>query len=144
MTSPPASSERVRKVMQANRSTDTGPEVALRNALQGMHFTVNQTLTFGQSKVTPDIVFGLVSRVAVFVDGCFWHGCPAHYRPARVNHAYWADKVAGNMRRDRAQTRLLRRHGWSVVRVWEHTRPCDGARVVRSVVTRRLRALEVV
>jgi len=67
----------------------------------------------------PDFVFPK-SRVAVFVDGCFWHGCPKHCRMPSSNSDYWADKIGGNIRRDRRVTRKLRAAGWSVIRFWEH------------------------
>jgi DNA mismatch endonuclease (patch repair protein) len=67
-----------------------------------------------------DIVFPK-ERLAVFVDGCFWHGCQAHYQAPAANFAYWRAKVEANARRDRQTDRLLRRSGWSVVRIWEHS-----------------------
>lgn len=66
----------------------------------------------------PDFVWR-AKRVAVFVDGCFWHGCPRHYRPPQRNVAFWASKVASNRFRDREVTLLLRKSGWAVIRVWE-------------------------
>ena len=67
----------------------------------------------------PDIVFTR-KRVVVFVDGCFWHGCPDHSRVPSANAGYWAPKLARNAERDREQAALLRAAGWQVVRVWEH------------------------
>jgi len=67
----------------------------------------------------PDFVFR-TSKVAVFVDGCFWHGCPRCYRPPRSNLEYWNAKHMRNRKRDRIVTKELRRMGWTVVRVWEH------------------------
>jgi DNA mismatch endonuclease (patch repair protein) len=67
----------------------------------------------------PDFVFSAV-RVAVFVDGCFWHGCPEHSAMPRNNRVFWAKKLAANKARDRLVTRTLRRAGWRVVRIWEH------------------------
>ena len=67
----------------------------------------------------PDFVFS-VERVVVFVDGCYWHGCPRCYRPPASNIGYWAAKFSRNKRRDRAVTRSLRSDGWSVIRIWEH------------------------
>lgn len=72
-----------------------------------------------QLTVTPDFVF-LKQRVAVFVDGCFWHACPKHATKPKNNAAFWRKKLAGNRRRDALVTRTLRRAGWRVVRVWEH------------------------
>lgn len=69
--------------------------------------------------VRPDFVFSRL-RVAVFVDGCFWHGCPRHGTRPRTNARFWRDKIARNQARDRQVSRLLRKLGWRVVRVWEH------------------------
>jgi len=68
----------------------------------------------------PDFVFK-EKRIAVFVDGCFWHGCPRCYRLPKDNRAYWRKKVGNNRMRDRRISELLRKQGWKVVRVWEHT-----------------------
>ena len=67
----------------------------------------------------PDFVFAR-QRVAVFVDGCFWHGCRWHGTKPENNTAFWALKLAGNKARDRRVNRVLRRHGWRVLRIWEH------------------------
>jgi G:T-mismatch repair DNA endonuclease (very short patch repair protein) len=72
--------------------------------------------------VRPDFVF-LKSRMAIFVDGCFWHGCPKHATKPRNNAAFWKKKLAGNKTRDRMVNRALRRAGWKVVRIWEHALP---------------------
>lgn len=68
----------------------------------------------------PDIVF-IGARVAVFVDGCFWHGCPRHFRVPTTNARYWKEKIAANRDRDRRQKATLVIAGWAVVRVWEHS-----------------------
>lgn len=70
-------------------------------------------------RVKPDFVFSRL-RVAVFVDGCFWHGCPRHGTQPKTNVRFWRDKIARNRTRDRQVNRLLRKLGWRVVRVWEH------------------------
>ena len=85
----------------------------------------------------PDFVFD-AARVAVFVDGCFWHGCPTCHRPPSSNREYWTNKVARNRTRDRRNTRALRAGGWKVLRVWEHSLKLDP-----SAVLRRLRAAVV-
>jgi len=68
----------------------------------------------------PDFVFKK-ERVVVFVDGCFWHGCPLHFRLPSGNRAFWAKKIASNRSRDQRQTKLLRQRGWKVIRIWEHS-----------------------
>ena len=67
----------------------------------------------------PDFVFPR-QRLAVFVDGCFWHGCPTHATWPKQNAKFWRTKIPGNQRRDRAVSRLLRKKGWRVLRIWEH------------------------
>jgi DNA mismatch endonuclease (patch repair protein) len=80
-------------------------------------------LGVGRSKfsrgVRPDFIFPRL-RVAVFVDGCFWHGCPKHATQPKTNAKFWRDKIAGNKSRDRRVNSALRKRGWTVVRVWEH------------------------
>lgn len=70
-------------------------------------------------QVRPDFVF-LKLRIAVFVDGCFWHGCPIHATQPKQNAEFWKTKIAANQARDRLVTRRLRAHGWRVMRIWEH------------------------
>lgn len=115
-----ASSANVRAVMRANRGKDTGPELALRKSLyrRGLRYRVD-TRPIPGIRRRADLVFPGV-RVAVFVDGCFWHGCPEHYRPATRNAEFWRDKIEGNKSRDAETTEALRSAGWTVIRVWEH------------------------
>ena len=134
-----ASSDGVRKSMQSNKSRDTGPEMALRRAVHalGLRYRVSAR-PLPQFRRTADLVFTKV-KVAVFMDGCFWHGCPQHHTQSATNAAYWADKVRRNRERDRETDRLLREAGWTVIRVWEHEDPAEAAgRIARTV--RRLRA----
>ena len=107
--------------MLANRRTGTKPEVALRSALHtaGLRFRKDFPLDLDGMKVRPDIVFTR-AKVAVFVDGCFWHCCPIHGTQPSQNSDYWAPKLARNVERDREQDAVLAAHGWTVVRIWEH------------------------
>jgi len=73
----------------------------------------------GRFRVRPDFVFA-ARRLAIFVDGCFWHGCPRHGTRPRGNAAFWRAKFRRNQARDRRDTRRLRRTGWKVLRLWEH------------------------
>ncbi len=106
--------------MRANSRKDTRPEQALRAALQrrGLRFRKHYALA-ASGRCRADIVFTR-ARVAVFVDGCFWHRCPEHGTRPRTNNAYWSAKIDRNVARDREQGRLLEQAGWRVVRVWEH------------------------
>lgn len=108
--------------MRAIRRTNTKPEVALRSALhrRGYRFRKDLRLDLdSRSRVRPDIAF-TARRVAVFVDGCFWHACPEHGRHPTVNEWYWAPKLRRTVERDRAADAALVAAGWRVVRIWEH------------------------
>lgn len=115
-----ASSVAAREVMRANKGRDTRPERLLRSLLyaEGLRYRVNER-PLPDLRRTADIVFRR-SRVAVFVDGCYWHGCPSHYRPARRRLDFWREKIEGNRSRDADTNERLREEGWMVVRVWEH------------------------
>ena len=129
-----ASSRAVRTNMQANRGRDTGPELALRSLLYaaGLRYRVNAR-PVPEIRRRADVVFPK-DRVAVFVDGCFWHGCPEHSRPAKTNAATWSAKIEGNRARDAETNALLRSAGWTVLRVWEHDDASEAARMVAHVV----------
>ncbi|WP_410789276.1 very short patch repair endonuclease [Kribbella sp. C-35] len=107
--------------MAAIRRTDTSPERAIRSELhrRGLRFRKDLRLDLGAAKPRPDLVF-IGSRVAVFVDGCFWHCCPDHGRSPGRNTDYWTPKLARNRERDQMNTASLQEVGWIVVRVWEH------------------------
>lgn len=116
-----ASSDNARATMRANRGRDTLPELALRRALhaRGLRYFVNRPPLPGLRR-TADIVFP-TARVAVFVDGCFWHGCPEHHTKAKANATFWAAKVADNRARDADTNAALAAAGWTPLRIWEHT-----------------------
>jgi DNA mismatch endonuclease, patch repair protein len=108
--------------MRANRGRDTAPEVALRAALHslGLRFRKNARLDLGSSRrVRPDITFSGL-RLAVFVDGCYWHGCTEHRSIPASNVAFWTEKIEGTRRRDSMQVEWLEAAGWAVLRIWEH------------------------
>jgi DNA mismatch endonuclease (patch repair protein) len=111
--------------MKANKGRDTGPERRLRSLLhdRGLRYRVN-VRPLPDLPRTADLVFSK-ARVAVFVDGCYWHGCPDHYRPATKRSQFWQDKIQGNISRDVDTNRRLREQGWTVVRVWEHEESAD-------------------
>ncbi|WP_327636130.1 very short patch repair endonuclease [Kribbella sp. NBC_00482] len=107
--------------MRAIRRTDTSPETALRSELHrnGYRFRKDLSIYTSSRRVRPDIVF-TARKVAVFVDGCFWHCCPEHGRQPSVNSQYWSPKLQRNVERDRLADAALDDDGWSVVRIWEH------------------------
>jgi DNA mismatch endonuclease (patch repair protein) len=107
--------------VQANRSRDTKPELRVRSALHalGLRYRVGIAPEPGLRR-RADIVFTR-ARLAVFIDGCFWHGCPEHGRSSFNHNAdYWPAKIAGNVARDADTTQQLCRAGWRVLRYWEH------------------------
>jgi len=120
--------------MKGNRGRDTRPERQLRSMLhsRGVRYRV-AARPVPDLRRTADIVFPR-AKVAVFVDGCYWHGCPEHYRPATRNSDFWQTKIADNKRRDADTNQVLADHGWKVVRCWEHEDPAVAAdRVLREL-----------
>jgi DNA mismatch endonuclease, patch repair protein len=113
--------------MQTTRRRDTEPERTLRSMLhrRGLRFRVDHKLPGLRRRA--DIVFPRV-RVAVFVDGCFWHGCPEHGTWPKANAAWWREKIEANQDRDEDTNRRLRELGWEVIRVWEHEDPAAATR----------------
>lgn len=108
----------------ANRRTDTSGEVSLRAALhaRGLRFRKDLLVRAGGLRVHPDVVFTR-ARVALFLDGCFWHSCPDHGTVPRRNREYWQPKLQANVDRDARVTAALEADGWLVRRVWEHEDP---------------------
>jgi DNA mismatch endonuclease (patch repair protein) len=133
-----ASSIGVRKSMQANTGRDTKPELALRRAVhaRGLRYYVNRR-PIKAVRRTADLLFPRL-KLAVFLDGCFWHGCPDHHTVAKTNAAFWAEKVATNRRRDGDTNIRLAQAGWTVLRVWEHEPVDDAAdRITATVIALR-------
>jgi DNA mismatch endonuclease (patch repair protein) len=138
MAGPAASSPAVAAFMSRQRRRDTAPELALRRALHalGLRYRVHLAGLPGR----PDVVLTR-ARVAVFVDGCFWHRCPEHGVPPRSNAEWWRDKLARNVERDREVDHQLQRLGWEVVRVWEHEQPGQAAERVAALWRERVAAI---
>lgn len=117
---------------------DTLPELALRSELhrRGLRFRVDRAPLRGL-RSRADIVFG-PARVAVYVDGCFWHSCPEHATRPKSNAEWWERKLRRNQERDAETDLALREQGWEVVRIWEHEDPVEAAdRVEEAVSSRR-------
>jgi DNA mismatch endonuclease (patch repair protein) len=106
--------------MRRFRSTDTAPERALRSALhhRGLRFRLHRQVP-GMARRTIDVAFPS-AKVAVFVDGCYWHGCPIHGKTPQRNSAWWSEKLRRNVDRDKETNQALLAAGWAVVRAWEH------------------------
>ena len=111
------------------RNKDTEPEMVLRKALwkSGLRYRLRPGLPG-----TPDLAF-FGRKVAIFVDGCFWHGCPEHYSCPVRNAAFWSRKIERNLCRDRKANQNLADLGWDVIRIWEHEIPQDLDSVVRRI-----------
>ena len=131
---PAPANEAVRRRMSRQARRDTAPEVALRRALhrRGLRYRVG-IRPVPELRGAADIVF-TAARVAVYVDGCFWHMCPEHSTMPATNAAWWKAKLEGNRMRDRRTDEVLARHGWEVVRVWEHEEPEEAAERVAGLV----------
>lgn len=125
--------------MSRVRNRDTQPEMAIRRELhrRGLRYRVSYRIP-GIGRVVPDIVFTR-RKVAVFVDGCFWHRCPTHATFPKANEAWWAEKLEKNVCRDRANDERLTTAGWAVIRVWEHEEPRVAADRIEQAVTDRRR-----
>ncbi len=143
---PPAASAGRSANMRAIKRAGTKPETALRSALHrlGYRYRKDYRLDLAAGvRVRPDIVF-TGTKVAVFVDGCFWHACPEHGRQPAVNEWYWEPKLRRTVERDRADDRALAAAGWQVVRLWEHLTLDDAtARVIAALGERRTAAAGV-
>lgn len=120
--------------MQGNRRRDTSPEMAVRRLVhaRGLRYRVD-VRPLPDLNRRADLVFTR-ARVAVFIDGCFWHACPEHFTVAKTNPEFWATKARANRERDADTDRRLTDAGWSVVRIWEHEDATDAADRVAAAV----------
>jgi len=116
-----ASSPGTRRSMRSNRRSDTAPERALRSALhrRGLRFRKDYRVDLAELRVRIDVVFP-VRKLAVFIDGCFWHCCPEHGSSPRLNNDFWERKLRTNVERDARVDDALLSAGWTVIRCWEH------------------------
>lgn len=132
--SPTASSPAVAARMSRQVSRDTGCEIAVRRILhaQGLRYRVHYPVP-GMARRKIDIAFQR-AKVAVFLDGCFWHGCPQHATHPKANAEWWRNKLDNNMARDRATTEQLLSENWTVLRFWEHESAEDVARRITTAV----------
>ena len=135
---PTPSTPAVTAVMRANRKVDTTPERRLRSELhrRGLRFRKHLPIEANGIRVKPDVIFS-AKRVAVFVDGCFWHACPEHGNQPKANSEYWSAKLSHNQERDAQVDEALSSTGWLVVRVWEHVAASEAADCVTSTLQSR-------
>ena len=131
---PGATSTEVSQRMSVAKRKDTAPEVALRKELylRGLRYRIGYPVP-GQRRRTIDVAF-VGAKLAVFVDGCFWHGCPEHGTKPRSNSEWWRQKLAANAARDADTTAVLEVLEWRVIRIWEHVPPQAGADVVAAAL----------
>jgi DNA mismatch endonuclease (patch repair protein) len=122
-----ASSVGTRRSMQGNRSRDTVPELAVRRLIHraGLRYSID-SMPVAKIRRRADIVF-TVRKIAVFIDGCFWHGCPEHFVAPKSHVEYWDAKINRNCARDRATDESLKAAGWHVLRYWSHEDPTSVA-----------------
>jgi DNA mismatch endonuclease, patch repair protein len=125
--------------MVANIGAGTRPEVEIQNALRKLGFTFSTNVKPIQSfRCNADIVFRSL-RLCIFIDGCFWHGCPKHFRLPKSNTAWWREKMVMNRAKDRRQRVYLTANGWAVLSFWEHVPRTEiVAEIVRFVAKKPL------
>ncbi|MFC8279574.1 very short patch repair endonuclease [Rhodococcoides kroppenstedtii] len=133
-----ATSAAVRKSMLANTRRDTKPELAVRRLLHaaGYRYRVDYAPLPSHRRLKADLVFTR-ARVAVFIDGCFWHGCPQHLYAPKTNQSYWEPKLVATRERDAKTVALFQSRGWLAIRFWEHENPAAVARDVSQCVSVR-------
>jgi DNA mismatch endonuclease, patch repair protein len=133
---PPASSPSVSHRMSIHPRRDTGPEMAVRRLLHAVGLRYRVCLKVpGAPRRTIGIAFTR-AKLAVFIDGCFWHGCPEHGEVPVANRRWWVDKIERNRARDAETTALLEAAGWTVLRFWEHVPAGEVIGLVRRVLAR--------
>jgi DNA mismatch endonuclease, patch repair protein len=134
---PAPSSQAARKRMEVTKQRDTAPEIALRSALfrLGLRYRVN-VQPIRELHRRADIVFPR-AKVAIYVQGCFWHGCPVHATWPKANAQFWREKIEANQRRDADTCQRLIEAGWLPIQVWEHEDPIEVARRTAEIVRSR-------
>src|SRR5690349_8785828 len=134
---PPASSPQALQRMKTAKRRDTSIELRLRRAMHslGLRYRVDSLILPGLRR-RADVLF-VTAKVAVFVDGCFWHCCPMHRSFPKANAQWWAAKLGANQQRDEDTNIQLRKAGWTVARVWEHESPTRAAARIFKMVQLR-------
>ena len=133
---PISSSSAALNRMKAAKPRDTAPEKALRSELhkRGLRYRIDIRPVKGLNR-RADIVFQS-TKVAIFVDGCFWHGCPIHGTQAKANAEFWKNKIKQNQIRDEDTNERLKKAGWKVVRVWEHENPEKASKKIYNIIVK--------
>jgi len=127
-----------RNVMRANKRSNTQPELRIRKLVHaaGLRYRID-TKPEKDLNRRADIVFRQ-AKVAVFIHGCFWHGCPRHFKSPKTNKRFWQTKIERNIQRDKETRNILRKRGWRVIEIWEHQSSESGARSIVRVVDERI------
>ena len=112
------------------KSKNTKPEITIRQLIwkKGYRYRIGHGL-MGK----PDMVFPSYN-IAIFIDGCFWHGCPKHYRMPSSNVKYWKQKISQNKKRDRKINKQLKKEGWKIIRIWEHDIKQNPEKTVKRII----------
>jgi len=133
---PISSSSAALNRMKAAKPRDTAPEKALRSELheKGLRYRID-VKPIKELNRRADIVFRS-AKVAIFVDGCFWHGCPTHGTQAKANAEFWKNKIKQNQIRDEDTNERLKKAGWKVVRVWEHENPEKASKKIYNIIVK--------
>lgn len=134
LPAPPPTDRRTSQRMRQQKKANTKPELLIRRELhaRGLRYRIDKA-PLSELNRRADLVF-VKERVAVFVHGCFWHGCPEHSRETKSNTKWWADKIAANKKRDAETTSELEQHGWLVIQVWEHEPPAEAAERIAGIL----------
>lgn len=133
----------VRKRMQSQAVRDTKPEIEIALACHSLGLRYRKQVKFSDIRTTADLVFKKYNLI-VFIDGCFWHGCPKHFRKPKTNTSWWVEKIDRNISRDNRKRAKLRKRGWSVMRIWEHTDPEIAAARIKKFTQRRTSRINVI
>ena len=134
MKNPKPSSQAARNRMVAQRQRDTAAELKVRSLVHklGLRYRVDYPV-LDKPRRRADMAF-ISAKVAVFIDGCFWHGCPKHGTQSKANPKFWKDKIETNKRRDMDTNQRLKKLGWKVIRAWEHEDPSKVASKIKKSV----------
>ncbi len=119
------------RIMSNIRRSDTRPELEMKKMLRGLYLRYHPQLSGN-----PDFACK-TKKIAIFVDGCFWHKCPSCFRPPKSHKRYWGSKINGNIKRDRKINAQYRKNGWKVIRVWEH-QLCNNRDIIVKMILREI------
>lgn len=119
------------KIMSKIRSNETVAELTLKKALVGNYFRYQPKKIYGN----PDFA-NKRKKVAIFVDGCFWHKCPKCYITPKSNKKYWLQKIKGNIARDKKINKFLKKYGWTIIRIWEHEIKMNSGQKIDKIIAK--------